>query len=287
MVKNSIGVLLLLAGLAGCGKFQKIVKNEDWKVRYQAAIEYYEVKQDYYRAGVLLEDLVPILRGTPEAEKAQFYWAYCYFKQRQYLTSSSEFKKFHDTFNRSQFAEEALFMHCYSLYLDSPPLNLDQANTNTAIDEFQDFINRYPESTYAKQAAAIILEMRAKLEEKAFRLAMYYHKLERYKSAVIAFENFQKDYPDSRYQEEIAFRRLESQYALARNSYDFRKKERFVRLLSYYQDFVDKYPQSNFARRAGFMFDDGQSQLKVIDEAERKANGTGAASGAQSGGKQP
>jgi outer membrane protein assembly factor BamD len=285
MVKRFLGALLLIGLLGSCGKFQRIIKHEDWRVRYNAAIEYYEQKQDYYRAGVLLEDLVPILRGTPEAEKAQFYWAYCYFKQQQYETSSSYFKSFHDTYNRSEFAEEALFMHCYSQYLASPALQLDQASTNTAIDAFQEFINRYPNSSYSKQSASLILDLRAKLEEKAYTSARFYQKLERYKSAVVAYENFQKDFPDSKYQEEVAFRRFEAQYALARNSYDFRKKERFNLAIDYYQYFVDKYPKSEFARNAEGMFETSQRQLRAL-ALEEKRQETLATPAASAQGKQ-
>jgi outer membrane protein assembly factor BamD len=270
MVKQFFGALLLCGLLGSCSKFQRVIKHEDWRVRYDAAMTYYEKKQDYYRAGVLLEDLIPILRGTPEAEKAQFYWAYCYFKQQQYETSSSYFKSFHDTYNRSQFAEESLFMHCYSLYQASPPVNLDQTSTNTAIDAFQEFINRYPSSSYAKQSAALILDLRAKLEEKAYTSARFYQKVQNYKSAVIVYENFQRDFPDSKYQEEVAFRRLEAQYDLARNSYDYKKKERFNQAIDFYQLFLDKYPQSVFLRPAEDMFETSQKQLRFISKEEKR-----------------
>ncbi|WP_448520101.1 outer membrane protein assembly factor BamD [Rhodoflexus sp.] len=260
-------VILLLLGTA-CSKFQKIIKNEDWKFRYNAAIDYYEKKGDYYRAGVLLEDLVPIIRGTPEAEKAQFYWAYCYYKQGQYETSAAEFKKFHDTYNRSKFAEEALYMHCYSLYMSSPPIHLDQSNTTVAIDAFQDFINRYPNSAYAQQAAGAITSLRAKLEAKAFKNAKLYQQLERYKSAVIAYDNFQKDFPDSRYQEEVAYRKIEAQFALADNSYIDKKRERFTEVVSMYQAFIDKYPKSIFMKQAESIFEATQRQLKNVAATE-------------------
>jgi outer membrane protein assembly factor BamD len=263
-VSAAIVALTLLFVGSSCSKFQKIIKNEDWKFRYAAAIDYYEKKGDYYRAGVLLEDLVPIIRGTPEAEKAQFYWSYCYYKQGQYETSAAEFKKFHDTYNRSKFAEEALYMHCYSLYMSSPPIHLDQSNTITAIDAFQDFINRYPNSSYAQQAAGSITSLRAKLETKAFKNAKLYQQLERYKAAVIAYDNFQKDFPDSRYQEEVAFRKIEAQYDLAQNSYIDKKRERFTEVVDMYQAFIDKYPKSIFLKQAENIFANTQRQLKSV-----------------------
>ena len=55
--------MLCLVILASCNKFRKIQKSDDWELKYKAAINYYE-KGDYYRASVLFEQLLPIIRGT-------------------------------------------------------------------------------------------------------------------------------------------------------------------------------------------------------------------------------
>jgi outer membrane protein assembly factor BamD len=250
-------------------KFQRIVKNSDWRVRYKAAVAYYE-SGDFSKAGILLEELIPILKGSPEGEKAQFYFAYCNYQQGQYLLSSHYFKTFFDTYNRSEFAEEAFYMYAYSLYADSPPIYLDQSSTNTAIDAFQDFLNRFSQSKYALQAGNIIKEMRNKLEDKAFNTAKLYYKLQRFKSAIIAFENFQKDFPDSDLQMEASFLRLSAQYDMATQSYEFKKKERYEQFIKYYQDFVDKYGESTYLKQAEVMFATTQKELQRIATAEKK-----------------
>jgi outer membrane protein assembly factor BamD len=64
------GLVLLIA--VSCSKFRKIEKNPDWRVKYEASLVYYE-KKDYYRASILFDQILPIIRGLPEAEKVQFY----------------------------------------------------------------------------------------------------------------------------------------------------------------------------------------------------------------------
>ena len=79
---------------------------------------------------------------------AQFYYAYTQYQQQQYLLSATLFKKFYETFARSDYAQEATYMYAYSLYKDTPSFNLDQSNTLTAMSALQDFINTYPDSKY-------------------------------------------------------------------------------------------------------------------------------------------
>jgi outer membrane protein assembly factor BamD len=268
-MKKILLVLLVSLAVSSC-KFQRIMKNDDWRVRYKAAIEYYE-SGNFSKAGILLEELIPILKGSPEGEKAQFYFAYCNYEQGQYLLASHYFKTFFETYNRSEFAEEAYYMQAYSVFADSPPVYLDQTSTNSAIDVFQEFLNRYPQSKYAPQANNIIKEMRIKLENKAFSTAKLYHKLQRFKSAVIAFENFEKDFPDSYLQEEAAFLRISAQYDLAKQSYEFKKKERYEGVVKYYHSFVDKYTSSRFLKDAEEIFAESQKELQRIARLQADA----------------
>jgi hypothetical protein len=71
VLKNFILLLLLVTAMS-CSKFRKIQKSTDWKVKYAAALDYYEEK-DYFRSNALLEDILPIIRGTEESEKANSY----------------------------------------------------------------------------------------------------------------------------------------------------------------------------------------------------------------------
>lgn len=276
-----IKIVIFTLLLSSCSKFQKIVKSEKWQERYDGALAYYE-KGDYFRAGALLEDLVPILAGNVEAEKARFYLAYCYFKQGQYVMSAEKFNQFHDTYNRSEFAEEALYMSAYSQYMDSPIITLDQGNTDTAIDAFQEFINRYPSSKYAQQAGGMILELRAKLEEKAFRLGRLYQKLVGYryeysKASVISYENFRKDFPDSKLQEEAAFHKIEAQYELAQNSYFAKQKERYEEVLNLHEAFIEKYPKSTWLNKAASIVENSKRKLSSLTNQQKKITASGSA----------
>ena len=240
--------------MTSCSDFRKIMKSTDWKEKYQAALKYYQEK-DYYRATLLLEDVMPIIKGTKTAEEAQFYYAYAHYYQRKYILSAHYFKQFYDTYSRSERAQEAMFMHAYSLYLEAPNPSLDQTSTGEAIQAIQRFINRYPYSEYKERAEVVLAETRSKLEKKAYDNALLYYKLSQYKAAIIAFNNFQRDFPDSDYNEEIGFWKLGAQFELAEQSIKAKQKERYYTTIEYYQSFVDRYPESKFVREAESIYE--------------------------------
>jgi len=235
--------------LSGCSDFYKMQRSNDWKAQYEAALNYYN-NETYNKAGILLEIIRPLARGSREAELIEFYYAYCFYYQKQYILSSHYFKTFYDNYRRSEYAEEALFMHARSLYDQSPNANLDQTPTQEAIQALQLYLNRFPDSDRRSAAADLINELQQKLETKAFSNAKQYYTLERYESAVIALDNFAKDYPDSRFREEAAYFRFVAQYEFADNSIGSKQLERYNEAVKLYLDFIDRYPTSNYARRA-------------------------------------
>ncbi len=278
MRKNKFtGLLFLLFSLVlltSCSKFSKLQKNGTQQEKYDAALDYYK-KGEYYKAGLLFEELIPLLKGGTEAELAEFYNAYCQYHQGIYSMSQYLFKKFYDTYARSEYAQEAFYMHAFSLYKDSPPSSLDQSNTMTAISSLQDFINLYPDSPFRDECTRYIMELRNKLELKAYEKAKLYYKISDFqfqslKSSVIAIENFQKDFPDSRYNEELAYLKVDAQYSLAKSSLATKQRERYQEVITFYETFIDKFPKSSYGRDAEKLYGESRKELERIVQQENE-----------------
>ncbi len=260
--------------LSSCSPFSKLQKSGNDDDKYKGAIQYYK-KGDWYRAGLLFEELIPVLKGSTESEMAQFYYAQTQYQQQQYLLSATLFKKFYETFARSDYAQEAMYMYAYSLYKDTPSFNLDQSNTLTATSALQDFVNAYPDSKYKEESTKLILELRGKLERKAYEKAKLYFKtsgfnIASYKSAVISINNFQKEFPDSEYNEELAFLKVDAEFSLAQNSLETKQKERYLEAISYHQIFVDKYPKSQLLKQSEKMYETSQKEIDRLDKLEQE-----------------
>ncbi len=268
--KNLLIILSISIAFSACSDFRKLQKSDDWEKKYDAAISYYE-QGEYYKANALLEQILPIIKGSEKAEIANFYYGYTYYYQEQYLLASHYFKTFFDTFNRSEFAEEARFMFAYSLYKDSPRYNLDQTSTKEAIVALQGFINLFPNSKYVPKADAGLSQLRSKLERKAYEKALLYYDLKKYmtgeylKAALVEFDNFQDDFPGSQFTEEIRFLEIEAMYKLAEVSIYSLRKERYSEAIEFYQNFIDTYEQSKYLSKAEKIYENCLEQIRKIN----------------------
>lgn len=243
--------ILLLAG--GCkSRFEKLRTSNNIAQKYQEAIKYYNNKK-YSKALVLFDDLANNYRGQAEAEDLYYYLAYTNYRLKDYTSARYAFNEFVRIYSFSARTEECRFMAAYCFYLEAPRYSLDQEYTYRAIESLQLFINLYPESERAAESAELIQELRDRLEQKAFANAKLYLDMglmDDYRAAVIAFDNALRDFPDTKYAEEMEFLSIKAQYLYANNSTIRRQEERFGEAIDLYNRFVAAYPESKYLKEA-------------------------------------
>ena len=167
-----------------------------------------------------------------------------------YALAGFHFRTFSRAFHASSHAEECAYMNAYCYFLSSPRYSLDQSDTKNAIQELQNYVNEYPESTRLDTCNVLIDKLRGKLQRKAYEIAKAYYFRSDWKSAVPAFENFVKDFPESNKLEEVEFLIVKSWFLLAKNSIDSKKAERIEKSIESYLKFVDLHPQSPYLKEA-------------------------------------
>jgi outer membrane protein assembly factor BamD len=248
-------LVFLLTSLAGCkSQFEKLLESNNTAKKAQEALRLYN-KKDYSRALLLFEDLLKRYKGKEEAQDLAYYSAYANYYIKDYTTARYEFKSFADTYPASARAEECRYMSAYCYYLESPDYSLDQGNTIKAIEALQLFINLYPKSERVEEASKLIEELRDKLEKKSYTNAKLYLDIATsditfYKSAVVAFKNSLRDYPDTKYAEEMEFLIIKAQYLYAKNSLEVRQEERYTEAIALYNEFVKDFPKSQYLQQA-------------------------------------
>ena len=259
-------VILCLSVFTGCkSKFEKLKASTDVTKKYQEAIRLYNNK-DYAKALILFDDLVQRYRGRSEAEDLYYYYAYSNYKLKDYLAARYHFKTFAETYPTSIRAEECRFMAAYCFYQDSPNFTLDQENTHKAIEAMQLFINLYPKSTRVAEASKLIQDLRDKLEKKSFANSNLFLTIGDYQAAVIAFKNSIRDFPDTKYAEEMEFLTIKSLYLYAKNSYETKQEDRYTETIDEYNRFVEKYPKSAFLKEGEKL---KEESVKGIENAKK------------------
>ena len=259
-------ILLITIVFTGCkSKFEKLRTSTDTGRKYQEAIKLYNNK-DYAKALILFDDLVQRYRGRSESEDLYYYYAYTNYKLKDYLSARYHFKTFADTYPSSAKAEECRFLAAYCYYLDSPNYSLDQSNTYKAIESLQLFINLYPKSDRVAEASKLILDLRDKLERKSYENAKLFIDIGDYQSAVIAFKNSTRDFPDTKYAEEMEYLTIKSQYLYAKNSLETKQEERYQEVFEEYDRFVEKHPTSIYLKEVS---DLKQDAIKGIEETKK------------------
>ncbi|MGY6522093.1 MAG: outer membrane protein assembly factor BamD [Mongoliitalea sp.] len=254
MNKYLIHSILLFSVLAfsSCGKFYKLERSTDWELLYEAANKYYN-EGEYNKAIILYDKVLPVIRGSEKAELADFNYAYSHFRTKRFIEAAGYFNTFYQTYNRSPLAEEALFMNAYSLYMDSPDYNLDQKSSKDAVNAIQLFINRFPQSDSYERAMTMINDLQVRFEEKAYQESMLYLRMTEglfpgdfFRACIISFQNFSKNYPDSKYNEELAYKLVEVAYKYGTNSAFDKKEERLKDVSKFADQFKRKYPESKY-----------------------------------------
>ncbi len=270
--------IFLLLMVSCKSEFEKIRSSGNSKTILTKADDYYD-KKDFDKAQTLYELVMNSLRGTAEAERVFYRYAYTHYNSDKFTLASYYFKNFASTFPNSQFREEADYMSAYSNFKLSPSFRLDQAATNKAIDEFQTFVNTYPSSERVKEANKMIDLLRNKLEIKAYNEGEIYFNIREYQSAVQVFENLLKDFPETANADQLHYMIIQSKYKLASNSVLEKQEERFKDTAMSAEEFVTKYEKgSKFKKEVQTILKETKKKIKEIEHDSRYQNqsaGTG------------
>ena len=151
-------------------------------------------------------------------------------------------------------------------YQNSPIYTLDQTSTIESIEAFQIFINRNADSKFVTEASQILRELQVKLETKAYHSAKLYHKIGILTSAIIAFDNFAINYPDSRFNSELQYLKIEAAYMMADLSIPSKQKGRYKDVIDMYEEYIEDYPESDFIAEAQNYYDDALNKLEKFQK---------------------
>lgn len=262
-------ILLAISTLCSCKGYEKLLKSTDYDGKYDAALRYYN-EGSYTRARQLFENLTLYYRGNEHAEDIAWYYGQSLLKTEYYYNAAYQFKIFSKRYPYSRNAEEAAFLAAYCQYMESPAYTLDQKTTKEAITELEQFANRYPQSTHIPEVNNYLDELRNKLMQKDYEIAVGYYNTESYRAAVVSLERFLNDYPDSPHREQAMYYIVKSGYIYAINSREDKMKERLQQVVGNFDKFAATFAGSKYMSECQDIYNKCKAELARIESGEAK-----------------
>jgi outer membrane protein assembly factor BamD len=261
---------IILVLVSSCGEYEKLLKSTDYDLKKTKAKEYFEEGQ-FVKSSEILGQILPRFRATEEAEELNWMNAQSYYGMKDYYSAGNYFKGYMDQYPYGKYAEEATFMAALCDYNLAPRAELDQENTRLAIEGFNYFLNRYPNSSRAEECKRLTKELEEKLVEKSYLSAKLYYDRREYKAAVIALNNSLKEYAETKYREEMMYLKLNSLFLYAENSTADKQKERYQAALDDYYSFMEEFPESRYSRDVRRIYQ-ATSKFLNVGKSEIEAN---------------
>ena len=229
---------LLILVLTGCGK-HKIKPNISGEERMKIAEEMFN-DGDYLDARTQFRIVILNSPGGTLSDKAQFYYAECHFKVKEYILAIAEYEKTTRIYANSEYVDDAQYQIGMSYYKLSPKAALDQSYTEKAIEEFQKFLEDYPGSDLVPKTNEYMRKCRDKLAQKNFKNGESYRKRALFRSALVYYDFVLDNYYDTKFAEKSLWEKAECYRQLS----EAEQAEKF------YQLYLEKYPDNVKAEKA-------------------------------------
>ena len=266
-----LGFSFVILLFTACGEYNKILKSTDLNVKFEYAKKYFE-QGKYSRTATLLEEVVQMTRSTSRGEEAMYLLAQSYYKMKDYVTASDYFQSYYKTYPKGEYNELARFYSAYGLYLDSPDPRLDQSDTYKAMQQFQDFIELYPQSEQKEEAQSAMFELQEKLALKELMSVRLYYNLGDYSiisfpggnylSCVITAQNAIRTYPYSKYREDFMYYMFKSKYEMAIQSVEEKKEFRYRDVIDEYYSYINEFPEGKYVKEIKKLYENIEKELK-------------------------
>ena len=197
MKKNNIILLVILFFLIiSCSSQTEKIKKSD--IYFSKALEFFE-DEKYSKAKNYFQDIIDEYAGTEMAIDALYYLAYCEYELKDFINAKQSFK-IYNRYSQDMFKiQSARFMICRCMFDLTLDYTKDQSETYKAIEEFQLFIEDYPNSKYEKEASEKIELLRNKLALKKYDIAKLYIKSDKFDSARLYIDQLLNEYYDTKY----------------------------------------------------------------------------------------
>ena len=148
----------------------------------------------------IIEVFRTVIRNAPYGEYAapsQYKIGLYLLEKRLYQEARDEFEKTINDYPNTEWAKAASFQIAMSDSKRSSDPQYDQQVTKTAVEEFKEFAQKYPDAELSDNAQKQIQSLREKEAENNYVVAEFYEKHKKFDAAKIYYSSIVEDYRDT------------------------------------------------------------------------------------------
>ena len=267
-----LAVLILTVSLLfviNCGS-KKVPKDLTDEQLYDAAIKELTADKggfpwifrgrDYDMIFTYLKEIQLRYTYSPYAALAELRTGDAYFEKEEYEQAAIEYEEFLKRHPGHAEAPYATYRLALSYYKEIKSPDRDPLNTRLALQWFNTFIEKYPDSPLVPDARERALRCRDRLARREIYIGNFYSRRDNYKAAADRYKIVVDDYNDTqRYQEALYL--LGKAYAKS-DQYDL-ARQTLNRL-------VQEFPNEKYSGKATSLLNDIQGKTAPPPEEEKK-----------------
>ncbi|MEM6337850.1 MAG: outer membrane protein assembly factor BamD, partial [Bacteroidota bacterium] len=258
MLRSLSALAVLACVVAGCSGAGSNVPTSPQSAYERGKMAYDEGK--YLRAIESLQSVFDFGRAHEYAADAQYFLGKAYYEDGQFLLAANDFDRFSQLYPTDARVEEAQFLRAMSYYNLSPRYELDQTDTERAINYLRLFASRYPASERVPEIGRRIDQLQEKLARKLFEGAMLYERQEQFEPAALTYERVLAKYPNTSYADDAMVAAMRAYIAYADISIEAKREERLDKAISIYDRLVQIFPDSPLLKEAEAQYDAAQNR---------------------------
>ncbi|PTY06703.1 outer membrane protein assembly factor BamD [Verrucomicrobia bacterium LW23] len=161
--------------------------------------------------GKTVEIFESIIKAAPYgkwAPQAQFKIGLAREKEKKYVEAVRAYNELINKYPGHDIVDDAQYQIGYAWMMAASAADYDQSAAEKAVEAFQDFLVRYPNSEKTAQAEDNIRKLTTRQTEGSLNIAKFYESQKNWKAAYIYYNEVLKENPDPR-QAEIAKKKIE------------------------------------------------------------------------------
>ena len=188
-------------------------EGEKLQILYNDAMELVK-KRDFVDAAALFEDIERQYPYSKWSNQAQLMSGFCYYKSNMHNDSLDSIERFIALYPGSKKISYAYYLRALNYFEQISDVERDQTLTSKSKLAFEEVVNKYPESEFARDALDKIDIINDRLAAKEIEIARYYQFNHQWISAINRYNKILDEFNTSIYTEEALFRLVEIYFSL-------------------------------------------------------------------------